>query len=73
MPTLAPIVIGLQSLHDWKSNILPVAGFVALGALTIWFIVSFTPWLGGLPFNPWWLMVPVVGVCVLVLFLTSFS
>jgi formylglycine-generating enzyme required for sulfatase activity len=50
-------------------NLPAVLGFVALGALTIWCMSSFTPWFDHLPFSPWWLLAAVVvaGDAILVL------
>ena len=53
--------------NDYKSNLLPTTGLVALGAFTIWLSASFTPWLDRLPFSPWWLIVLITGLAVAML------
>ena len=40
--------------------------FLSVWAAVIWLSARFTPWLDGLPFNPWWLMVGV-GLLALIL------
>ncbi|PKB63659.1 MAG: hypothetical protein BZY80_06225 [SAR202 cluster bacterium Io17-Chloro-G2] len=37
-----------------------IALFISVWAAVLWLSIRFTPWLDGLSFNPWWLMVGVV-------------
>jgi hypothetical protein len=58
-----------MSWKEYRSNILPTVGLVLVGALSLWLVAGYTPWLDGLPFSPWWLMLPVavIGLAILIL------